>query len=83
MTDFLSLADLPGDALPALLDDAARSLADLDAPSAETTIAVMVCGSGRYLQVWDKEAYESLARTPRDFARGLPTTGGAAAAKGV
>jgi len=64
-----------------LLDDAARSLADLPIPDAETTVSVMVCGSGRYLQVWDKKAYESLARTPRDFARSLPTAG-ASASKG-
>ena len=58
-----------------LLDGEARSLAGLSLPSAETTVSVMVCGSGRYLQVWCKDRYQELARTPRDFARSLPEAG--------
>ena len=61
-----------------LLDEAARSLAGLLVPSAETTVSVMVCGSGRYLQVWEKGAYEGLAQSPRDFARSLPAAGASA-----
>ena len=56
-----------------LLDDDTRELAELPDPAAGDTVAVTVCGSGRYLQVWGKGAYEQRARTPRDFARSLPT----------
>ena len=65
-----------------LLDDSARPLADLATPGADTTVTVMVCGSGRYLQVWEKGVYDELARSPRDFARRLPSAGGASAPKG-
>ena len=55
-----------------LLDEQARGLADLPLPQGDDPVAVMVCGSGRYLQVWEKGAYEGLARSPRDFSRNLP-----------
>ena len=55
-----------------LLDDETRELAELVDPADGATVEVMVCGSGRYLQVWSKESYERRARTPRDFARTLP-----------
>ena len=63
-----------------LLDDETRDLAALGDPSGETAVSVMVCGSGRYLQIWNKSTYLELARTPRDFAQSLtvgaaPTAG--------
>ncbi len=54
-----------------LLDDRARDLAGLSEPGSGEQVGVMVCGSGRYLQVWDRTRYESLARRPRDFATDL------------
>ncbi len=59
-----------------LLDEDARPMAALAAPSADTTVAVMVCGSGRYLQVWKAAAYDGAARTPAEFASSLPTRRG-------
>ena len=58
-----------------LLDDETRQLAGLSDPGDEDAVSVMVCGSGRYLQVWDKTTYEDLARSPRDFAKSLPAAG--------
>ncbi len=55
-----------------LLDEETRELAGLPDPGTVEVVAVMVCGSGRYLQVWDKATYQELARSPRDFARRLP-----------
>jgi DNA-binding transcriptional regulator/RsmH inhibitor MraZ len=60
-----------------LLDEDTRELAELSDPAAGDPVAVMVCGSGRYLQVWCKARYEDRARSPRDFARSLPARGGA------
>ena len=55
-----------------LLERETRELAGLSDPAGDDVVEVMVCGSGRYLQIWDKSTYEDLARTPRDFARSLP-----------
>ena len=55
-----------------LLDEEARAFAGLPDPAADK-VAVMVCGSGKYLQVWHKDDYLKRAGTPRTFAQSLRT----------
>jgi DNA-binding transcriptional regulator/RsmH inhibitor MraZ len=54
-----------------LLDDDARAFAGLGDPAGADKVSVVVCGTGRYLQVWEKDAYYAGVQAPRDFARGL------------
>ena len=59
-----------------LIDPDARALAGLPGPEAGS-VPVVVCGSGRYLQVWPKAEYEGRATSPRHFAANLPGGGNA------
>lgn len=59
-----------------LIDQDARALAGLAAPESES-VQVVVCGSGRYLQVWPKAEYDGRATPPRHFAQNLPGSGNA------
>lgn len=52
------------------LDATARAFAEIPDPS-EERVSVVICGSGRYLQVWEKGDYERRAPGPRAFARKL------------
>jgi MraZ protein len=56
-----------------LLDEEAREMAQLPAPEADGKTAVVVCGSGRYLQVWGHDAYRGRATSGRTFAGALPS----------
>ncbi len=64
-----------------LLDEQVRQLAGIPDPARDGASAVMVCGSGRFLQVWDRATYEGRAATPRDFARALSAGGAVGAAR--
>lgn len=50
------------------LDGTARAFAEIPDPS-ESKVTVAICGSGRYLQVWEHEDYLARAPGPRAFAR--------------
>lgn len=61
-----------------LIDQDARGLAGLCDPAATgDRVAVVVCGSGRYLQVWPQSEYEQRQTPPRHFAQNLPGGGNA------
>jgi DNA-binding transcriptional regulator/RsmH inhibitor MraZ len=61
-----------------LIDQDARALAGLADPSCpDAKVSVVVCGSGRYLQVWSQGEYEAKATPPRHFAQNLPGGGNA------
>ena len=60
-----------------LIDQDARALAGLPEPDAPGGVQVVVCGSGRYLQVWSRPEYETRATPPRHFAQNLPGGGNA------
>jgi DNA-binding transcriptional regulator/RsmH inhibitor MraZ len=54
-----------------LLDEGAREFAGIPDPQGDDACAVMVCGSGHYMQVWEQGDY--LGRVPdgRTFAQSL------------
>ena len=54
-----------------LLDEDARAFAGIPDPAGEATASVMVCGSGRYVQIWEKGDYEGRAASGRSFAQSL------------
>lgn len=54
-----------------VLDEDARAFAGVPDPSGDGKVAVVVCGSGRYMQVWEHRDYETRAKAPRDFAKNL------------
>ncbi len=59
-----------------LIDQDARALAGIPECSlAEGKVSVVVCGSGRYLQVWTQEEHASKATPPRLIAQGMPGGG--------
>ena len=57
-----------------LIDQEARALAGLPETG---SVAVVVCGSGRYLQVWPKSDYDGRSTPSRQFAANLPGSGNA------
>lgn len=54
-----------------LIDEKARGLAGLAAPDAAPPVQVVVAGSGRYIQVWRKDVYDSRASSPGAFAQAV------------
>ena len=54
-----------------LLDEGAREFADIPDPAGAAKVTVMVCGSGRYLQVWEHDDYLSRVKSGRSFAKSL------------
>lgn len=58
-----------------LIDHLARELAGLPAPDGPEKVNVVVCGSGKYIQVWEKGAYERSAIPPAQLAQYLPVSG--------
>jgi DNA-binding transcriptional regulator/RsmH inhibitor MraZ len=59
-----------------LIDQDARVLAGLPA-AADAKPPVVICGSGRYLQVWSQPEYEAKATPARVLAQNLPGGGNA------
>lgn len=60
-----------------LIDQDARDLAGLPAPDVPEKVTVVVCGSGRYLQLWHKPDYDARAIAPHQIAQKMPSTGNA------
>ena len=60
-----------------LIDQDARLLAGIPAPDGAEKVTVVVCGSGRYLQVWHKPDYDGRAVPARQIAQSLPGGGNA------
>ncbi|MCG3134781.1 MAG: Transcriptional regulator MraZ [Planctomycetes bacterium] len=60
-----------------LVDQDARALAGLGDPTGGEKIPVVICGSGRYLQVWPQAEYEQRQTPARHFAQNLPGGGNA------
>lgn len=58
-----------------LIDQAARELAGIPAPDGPDKVIVVVCGSGKYIQIWEKGAYERAAVAPAQVAQFLPASG--------
>jgi DNA-binding transcriptional regulator/RsmH inhibitor MraZ len=60
-----------------LVDEDARLLAGIPEPSGPEKISVVVCGSGRYLQLWFKPDYDARAIPARQISRNLQGGGNA------
>jgi DNA-binding transcriptional regulator/RsmH inhibitor MraZ len=60
-----------------LVDQDARDLAGLAAPVGAEKVTLVVCGSGRYLQVWNKPDYDARALPARQVAQNIPGSGNA------
>lgn len=60
-----------------LIDEDARNLAMLPQPDGAEKVTVVVCGSGRYLQVWSKAEYDAKAAPARLMTQNLPGGGNA------
>ena len=54
-----------------LIDEKARELAHLADPSGGEAVPVIVAGTGRYIQIWRKDTYESRASSPGAFAQAV------------
>jgi DNA-binding transcriptional regulator/RsmH inhibitor MraZ len=54
-----------------LIDEKARELAQLADPAGGDAVQVVVAGTGRYIQVWRKDVYESRATPPAAFAQAV------------
>lgn len=60
-----------------LIDPDARELAAIPAPDAGEKVSVVICGSGRYLQVWNKADYDARFISARQQFQNLPGGGNA------
>lgn len=58
-----------------LIDHDARELAGLPAAEGAEKVTVVVCGSGRYLQLWSQAEYQARAVPARLVAQNLPGGG--------
>lgn len=58
-----------------LIDQDARELAGLPAPDGDERVSVVICGSGRYLQLWHRPEYDAKATPARQIAQNLPGGG--------
>jgi len=55
-----------------LVDEKARQLAGLPDPAAAPApVQVVVAGSGRYIQIWRRDVYETRASSPGAFAQAV------------
>ncbi len=54
-----------------LLDEEARAFAEIPDPAENGVVSVMVCGSGKYVQVWESGDYAARAMSGREFAKSL------------
>lgn len=64
-----------------LVDDDARLLAGIPEPDGPERVQVVVCGSGRYLQLWHKPEYDARAIPARQISRNLQGGGNAFASR--
>ena len=54
-----------------LIDDQARALASLGNPAGGVPVEVVIAGTGRYIQIWRKDVYESRASAPGTFTQAV------------